>query len=367
MPARVVPVGEASGGARWTRIALPSKVAFSAGIATDSGFIAFGSDPSLVDSPSLWRSEDGVAWRLIDAPRAFDVPNGPGLRESVVLALARHEEDLVAVGTVQLADTSRGDAAAWFSSDAGQTWRRAGGTGLDDAEMTSVAWGAAGWVAVGTDGYPGASTQASGVKGMASWTSRDGMVWTRARPTAEMAWAMPNQVVFTSTAYIAAGSIVPGPLTAQPIWSSADGVRWRAVDVGAKRAHIAGSAADGWVLAGRSRNDGIAIWRLGADQRWDQAAITTQASESASIAAVERLGGVWLAVGTDENAAGAPVLAVWFSDDGLTWARARSIPAFDGAYNPSIIRGVDRLIVLAAQDDPQSTSFEADEWIVTSP
>ena len=57
---------------------------------------------------------------------------------------------------------------------------------------------------------------------MASWTSPDGINWTRARRTAEQAGAVADQVLFTSTTYLATGSIVPGSFTAQPVWTSVE-------------------------------------------------------------------------------------------------------------------------------------------------
>ena len=116
----------------------------------ESGWVAVGFDDSGGDfDAAVWTSSDGVVWSRVAHDEAVF-----GGGDQQMLSVAVGESGWVAVGV----DGSGGDfdAAVWTSSD-GVAWRR---VAHDEAvfgdpdgfkEMSSVAVGESGWVAVGFD------------------------------------------------------------------------------------------------------------------------------------------------------------------------------------------------------------------------
>jgi hypothetical protein len=81
-------------------------------VATDSGFVAVGSDPS---GPSVWRSADGRSWTAVDGP---SVPAGP---VHSLFEIATHAGGMLAIGVASENDAQV--ATAWSSID-GTSWTR---------------------------------------------------------------------------------------------------------------------------------------------------------------------------------------------------------------------------------------------------
>jgi hypothetical protein len=153
----------AAGPYRWTLVSSTGEPsAYSIGPVLrrpDGSLLAmgFGQDTRVLTSL------DGRTWKVD--------PADPGLvaaaanHVSLVTGLAEQGGQLVAVGATALDDISSGDARAWTSADGG-TWQAVPmSAGMTDAEMESVVAGPGGFVAVGSDGFPGGNTQLPGAHG----------------------------------------------------------------------------------------------------------------------------------------------------------------------------------------------------------
>lgn len=227
--------------------------------------------------PEVLVSVDGHSW-VVNEPTGI-APTGPG--DVLILnALAENAAgDLLLVGAEASGDISAGDAAAWTSSDA-LHWHRVGPSpAFHDAEILGVLATSDGYLAVGDDGFPGASVQLPSLRGGAIWrasvdgrdwtrlpappaasqrelqgvvagghgyvawgdgappgsgsiwTSPDGRSWSTASPPPGGAWGPINEVVATPTGYLATGSWTPGTTvgndaTFATIWTSPDGQGW---------------------------------------------------------------------------------------------------------------------------------------------
>ena len=166
----------ASTGGAWTAapaqagLAAPSKAgAMTSVVAFGGGFVAGGyrDDPANVRSAAaVWRSDDGLTWRLDDAAGAFE--------SGRIWGLAVRGGVVVAVGTS--GDPVYGPAAAWRWT-AADGWRRATLAPDDGGAMHAVAATATGFVAVGLNAHD---------NGGRVWTSTDGLAWT----------ALPDGAVF---------------------------------------------------------------------------------------------------------------------------------------------------------------------------
>ena len=146
----------------------------SAVAAGGPGFVAAGYND---DSVALWTSGDGLTWaRVRDSENVFEgaMPGGT----TRVAGIATSGGALVVVGYDEMRGGDAGvswrdrDAAVWISDD-GLTWARVADdentfSGDGHQDMTAVAAGVFGFVAVGTYG-----------EAVAVWTSLDGLTWTR--------------------------------------------------------------------------------------------------------------------------------------------------------------------------------------------
>ncbi|HEX2755514.1 MAG TPA: hypothetical protein VHM48_08625, partial [Candidatus Limnocylindrales bacterium] len=183
--------------------------------------IAFGQEARTV------HSDDGMTW-ILD-------PADPGLvaaatdHTNIVLGIADGPAGLVVVGAAANGDSSAGDVRAWRSTD-GLKWQAASQIGGDlNAEMRAVIGGKQGYVAVGSDGFPGASALESGSRGAAVWTSADGSSWARVADQPAFLGSTMTGITATSTGYVAWGGNLPMVevrATQPPIWTSSDGRTW---------------------------------------------------------------------------------------------------------------------------------------------
>ncbi len=180
-----------------------------------------GGGESVVTSPAVWTSPDGVVWERAWLGEGFeltaDVWND--VLTPPMHAIAENPDGgLVAVGAM-LDQAGESTAAVWTSQD-GSAWNRVDTTSPvfgQKTEMTDITWGSDGYVAVGTEDE---TTPAI-------WTSPDGHAWARVDVSDQ-----PFEII-TSLGAVAAlesGYITVGPSGdasgGVTVWTSPDGTTW---------------------------------------------------------------------------------------------------------------------------------------------
>ncbi len=294
----------------------------------------------------VWASDDGATWQRIDDP-SFALPADAD----------QHPSWMAGIGSVAYANglfvasgNIANDGAVWVSED-GIAWTRVdapslGGDGLE--QISGLAAGAPGWVAVGQDDL-----------NAAVWFSPDGSSWEAVddpdlRADGDIVSAMLFDVVEGGPGYVAVGwiqvkddanSSITEAENRAAVWVSVDGRDWTLTDLGQLEDEfiIASVAVDpidgsligfGWNGLWRSA-DGVS-WSL-SDPRGSE--WTSLPPPGVSIA--------WF--GDGAVAAGQDLaLALWTSaDHGMTWVlHDRQDPVFEG-HNPMVshvIRFDDRVI-----------------------
>jgi photosystem II stability/assembly factor-like uncharacterized protein len=262
---------------------------------------------------------------------------------------------------------------------------------MKDAEMESVTAGPNGFVAVGSDGFPGGNTQLPGARGAAAWLSSDGLTWTRVPTQPSFAGAVMFGVRATSSGYVAWGEIhAPGggstPLP--PIWTSSDGQHWdrssgiadaggpgnpiasivavgdRLVAVGARQ--LPDSADSISVPAAWQSTDGGRTWSLAATPEGSAAA-----PRAGGLRDVAASGSDLLAVGYAEvqpgQALASPVITWRSSDQGASWVALPDEPSFAGSLIDRVI-GLDTgFVAFGSADDPNASSNPRLIWLAEQP
>lgn len=337
----------------------------------DGGYLALG----VGQEPRLLTSHDGRTWTI--EPRDAALFAATADHVSLVNGLAEGARRFVAVGATALDDISSGDARAWTSSD-GLAWQAAASvTGGVDAAMLAVTAGSSGFVAVGSDGFPGGNVQLPGARGVAVWTSADGTDWTRVPAQPSFAGAIMNGVLRVDAGFVAWGqTLVGGPRTpASPIWTSRDGVRWErstgVTDAGGPGAPIASIAGTGDRLVavgtrqlpdaeGASSVPG-AWTSTDGGRTWKAATIHDDGpggARSGGMSDVTSDGNDLVAVGRLDppgGQLGPASAAVWrSSDQGSTWTRLTDDPAFAGASMRHVLTATGGLVVFGQADDPNA-------------
>jgi len=334
-------------------------------------------------------STDGRSWTV--------EPADPGLvaavanHLSLVTGMAEQDGQLVAVGATAFDDISSGDARAWTSAD-GLRWQAVPTTkGMTDAEMEAVTAGPNGFVAVGSDGFPGGNTQLPGARGAAAWVSLDGHSWTRAPSQTSFEGAVMFGVASTSTGYVAwgeihdpGGSSVPPP----PIWTSSDGLHWdrsigiadaggpgdpitsvvvvtgnRLVAVGARQLP---ESAGGWAVP--------AAWLSDDDGRTWKLAVTPDIGPVPSAGGLRDVavsGPDLLAIGRLEAPQGqtgpSSALAWRSTDQGASWVALPAESSFAGAIMERVF-GIDgAYVAFGSADDPNALSNPNLIWLAERP
>ncbi len=211
----------ASSGAAWTQAPRQRDllVAYAAGAMTSvaplaAGFVAGGyRDDPLHDTASaaVWRSADGLIWRL-DATLAV-------FAGGRILGIAAAGGTVVAVGTD--GDPNYGPVGAWRWT-AADGWLRARVQPDDGGAMRAVVATSSGFLAVGLNGHD---------DGAMSWTSPDGLTWTAApdQPSfhfGQLAMRMQS-IARGPDGFIAGGWRSDVAKGSAVTWTSADGVTWR--------------------------------------------------------------------------------------------------------------------------------------------
>jgi hypothetical protein len=348
---------------------------------TDGAYlaIAFGQEARIL------ASADGRTWTIEPGDRAL--LQAAANHISVVSGVAEGANGFVAVGATALDDFSGGDARAWTSTD-GLAWQVAeASAGTTDAEMRAVAAGVAGYVAVGSDGFPGANTQLPGARGAAVWTSADGSKWTRVDTQSSFAGAIMSGVLWAGGGYVAwgetfAGRIGPGT-NLPPIWTSPDGSHWQRssgiTDAGGPGAPIASITSIGSTLVAvgvrqlPETENGLAVpaaW-ISTDRgrTWVPASVggdTIGAQRSGGMSDVGVVGSDLIGVGRIETAdgLGPASAAVWRSADrGSTWVRLPDDPTFARAGMGHILPLPDGFAVFGEADDPNAYANPDLLWV----
>jgi hypothetical protein len=327
---------------------------------------AFGHDARIL------RSTDGSTWTLEAAdPNLLAAPPG---HISLLASIAEGAGGLVAVGASMLDDASTGDARAWTSKDGAQ-WRAATvSASFADAEMAGVGAGPDGFVAIGSDGYPGGSTQLPGARGAAAWVSVDGIKWTRARAQPSFANAIMLGVVRTGDGFAAWGEYLPnvdGP-PLPPIWTSTDGLSWdrvqrldvRPMAPWAPISRIVWLAGTLIAVGNRSVDDALgptqlpAAWRsMDGGRTWRSAPVQVDLppGSSGDMRDVAADGSTLFAIGRIAEQGRSTAVAVWRSTDlGRSWIQLPGDPAFGSALVNRILAVTGGLVAFGQADDPNA-------------
>lgn len=382
------PTASATGPYAWTLVSStgdPSTYAIGSVIRRDDGTllaIGFGQESRILTST------DGRSWS-VEGPDPGLLASEPN-HLSLVSALAEQKGVVAAVGATALDDISSGDARAWTSTDGIHFDAAPATPDMHDAEMEAVTAGPSGFVAVGSDGFPGGNTQLPGARGAAAWVSSDGHSWTRAPAQASFAGAVMFGVRRTGSGYIAWGEIHgeagghPGP----PIWTSADGLHWKraggVADAASPSYPITSIVAvgDRLVAVGARQlpqdqdgNVSPAAWSSDDDGRtWNLASLPGGAGATPAaggLSDVALSGSELLAVGhlvATPAQGDLPSALIWRSTDGgTTWTALPADPTFAGALMYRVLGTDSGFLAFGAADDPNAQVNPNLIWLAERP
>jgi hypothetical protein len=276
-----------------------------------------------------------------------DVAAIPGATDPqlAVAAVAAGAGRLVAVGS------ANGYPAAWTSADGGSSWTRDAGqtaTALERPgiqQLTSVTYGAAGWLAVG--GVTAVAPRHPVVVG-----SADGRTWQAA--DAEAAFAAPGlfteQAAAGSGGYVIVGYQAVSGRTIAAAWWSAGLTGWHraAPEPNASARMLAVAASPGGFVAVGSAGRGPSAWTSRDGQDWTQVSLPLPVGASAAVLQhVASDGRSLAAVGTAVTTTGQQVpFAASSSDGGGTWIES-ALPVASGQAGQA---GQASVTALAAAD-----------------
>ena len=300
-------------GTDWTRLPPSAEVFGGPGLqfmedvtAGGPGLVAVGfgwGEPELAGTTAIvWTSVDGTAWSRLPYQDAFASPGYEG-NDTAMHSVTVGGPGLVAVGTDSRV------AAVWTSTDA-VAWTRAPhnpeafGTGrvLESAtDMSVVAAGGPGLVAIGTSGIGARSewglgdvdwTHEPGAEHAVVWTSADGITWSRVPYDPAVFGGGEGQHCYM-------GSLAVGDSSLVAIGSC-------------ERYTVESGDEDGLV----SHGDRLVIWTSPDAVSWSRVSL-----DETVFRAGDEVKTV-TAVGSDFVATGS---GVWTSPDGITWSRAEGL------------------------------------------
>jgi hypothetical protein len=242
---------------------------------------------------------------------------------------------IAAAGATQVvAGSAGGGLALWSSGNGGSTWQRgvvtpAGNVRPGSGQLTWVAHGASGWLAVG-DTLAGPATARPVVLG-----SPDGETWTAAGGTGAFAGAgrtVTAAVAAGDTGYVIVGHVSAGRRTVAAAWYAPRLTGWRrgsdaqpgALDGPGKRLMTAVTATSRGFAAVGAVGAHPAAWLSGTGRTWTLVTLPLPSgAASAALDYVAADGGTVAAVGTEITASGQrrPFAAV-SADAGATWTIA---------------------------------------------
>ncbi|MCW2932865.1 MAG: hypothetical protein JWM19_3827 [Actinomycetia bacterium] len=282
-----------------------------AGSSAGAGGVASASQPAL----TLIGAKGGPDQVVVAAIPGVTQP------EIAVNAIAASGATQVAAGSAD------GFPAVWSSQDGGSTWTR--GTAAATSaftragiqQLTGVAHGPAGWVAVGGPDHPVVVVSAGG----RAWKAADGTPSFGAPGLITSAVAARGGP--GSSVYVIVGRHAAGGHSTGKAWYSAGLAGWRPAVVSAtggnsQLAAVTGTS-DGFVSVGSSGTC-PAAWLSANGSVWRQVTLATPAGAvSASLGFVAANGVAIAAAGTEVTADGAQVpFAAISTDGGSTWAEA---------------------------------------------
>ena len=233
---------------------------------------------------------------------------------------------IAASGTTQVAAGSAdGLPALWVSTDGGSTWTRAAGATQavlgrpGDEQLTGVAHGAAGWLAVG-----GGATAAQGPVVVGS---ADGRTWTALDGAA--AFAGQGQVVTAAAAdaagYVIVGHQLMGGRTVAAVWDAPGLTGWQRAAIalpatGDSQLNAVTATGKGFVAVG-SAGTRAAAWLSPTGRTWSLVTVPQPAgAASAQLDFVAASGTTVAATGIEVTAAGQRVpFAAVSANGGTTW------------------------------------------------
>jgi hypothetical protein len=239
---------------------------------------------------------------------------------------------LAASGATEVgAGSADGRPALWDSVDGGSTFARGALAGAGTGQLTSVAHGAAGWLAVG----------AHATGGPLLISSQDAKTWTLERGSAGLprnGQSGANGTVAAAAGAVgAAGYVIvghqPADGTAAAAWYSKSTTGWRAATIAGQgmdqEMNAVTATSTGFAAVGASGSS-PAIWLSLNGQAWSQAAVSLPSGASrAALDFVAATGSDVAAIGTEVSAAGMSTPFAEVSvDGGQTWTLA-SLPLPD--------------------------------------
>jgi hypothetical protein len=282
-----------------------------AGSSAGAGGVASGSQPAL----TLIGAHGGPDQVVVAAIPGVTQP------EIAVNAIAASGATQVAAGSAD------GFPAVWSSPDGGSTWTR--GTAATASaftragvqQLTGVAHGPAGWVAVGGPGHPVVVVSAGGK----AWKAEDGTAAFGAPGIVTAAVAASGSP--GSSEYVIVGARAAGGRSTGKAWYSAGLAGWRPAVVpatgGNSQLAAVTAASSGFVSVGSSGTR-PAAWLSANGRVWRQVTLATPAGAvSASLGFVAANGVAIAAAGTEVTATGVQVpFAAISTDGGSTWSQA---------------------------------------------
>jgi hypothetical protein len=326
-------------GTAWTRLPPSVEVFGGPGLqlmedvtAGGPGLVAVGfgwDEPEMAGRTAIvWTSVDGSAWSRVPYQDAFASPGYEGN------STAMHSVTAGGPGLVAVGRDSR-VAAVWTSTD-GVTWTRAPhnpeafGTGkvLESAtDMSEVAAGGPGLVAIGTSGMGARSwgrgdvdwTHEPGAEHAVVWTSVDGITWSR----------VPHD---------------------EAVFGGAEGqhCRMRSLAVGDSSLVAIGSCEQYTIESGKedglvSHGDQLVTWTSPDAISWSRVSLDETVFRAGDeISTVTAVGSEFVATGS----------GVWTSPDGITWSRldGAALPTADAMGIRSVAVGSRGLVAVGEVD-----------------
>jgi hypothetical protein len=267
--------------------------------------------------PAIWRRAANGAWSLVSAHQPA-VSQVPGIEE--LTSIAHGRAGWIAVGGVVSGTANR--PVVVLSAD-GVTWHAAAASALPGADLHVSA------VAAGKDGYVVVGQEVDGPRQFAAlWWSPDLKNWIRAANgnlDGRLAPSAIYGVTATASGYVAVGTHAGAPA----IWTTGAGLSWTprtfANPAGAASASLRFVTTSGTrlVAAGTAaaRAGGIPIAVTSADNgaRWTQAVLPA-AHGTGTVTALAPSGAGFVAAGLAGPAGGDQRPVTWTSPDGVNWS-----------------------------------------------
>jgi len=270
-------------------------------------------------------------------PRKIGIGSIPGAATTQVAVNA-----IATAGTAQVAAGSTdGFPALWVSADGGSTWARASGatpavlSRPGEEQLTGVAHGAAGWLAVG-DAVSASGTPVSQRPVVVG--SADGRTWTALDGAA--AFTGQGQAITTAAAAGPAGYVIVGRESAggrmvAAAWYAPGLTGWQAAATaqpasGDSQLNAVTATGKGFAAVG-SAGTHPAAWLSATGRTWSLLMLPVPAAAaSAQLSFVAANGNTVAAAGTEVTAAGQRLpFAVVSANGGATWTPA-ALPAPPG-------------------------------------